>query len=78
MSRDSTQLVLIFTCANGQSVSLTVRKPIEGIDSTLLHQVAQEVIQYGVLSDTTSSPVKELSHARLIRKRWHAVRVKDN
>ena len=78
MSRDTTQLVLIFTCANGQSVSLTVRKPIEGIDSTLLHQVAHEVIQYGVLSDTTSSPVKELSHARISRKRWHAVCVKDN
>ena len=78
MNRDTTQLILNFSCANGQGVSLTVRKPIEGIDSALLHQVAQEVIRIGTLSDTTGSPALELTSARIVRKKWHAVCVMDN
>lgn len=78
MNRDTTQLILNFSCANGQSVSLTVRKPIEGVDCALLHQVAQEVIRIGTLSDTTGSPARELASARIVRKKWHAVCVMDN
>lgn len=78
MKRDTAQLILNFACANGQSVSLTVRKPIEGVDCALLHQVAQEVIHVGALSDTTGSPALELVSARMVRKKWHTVCVTDN